>query len=191
MKKQIMVILAVGICAMGLSGCKSPKGKTLTEKRAYVRQMRSDALEHLFSLDSNMRGEIAKAPGYAVFDAVQTQFIISSTGNGYGIVRDNKTGHDTYMSAFGLGAGLGVGIKGYRVVVIFKDGNVMREFVDKGWVFGAHGTADVKAGEKGASASGSAAFDSRLKILTFTDTGFMVGASVRGAKAWKDKKLNY
>ena len=66
----------------------------------------------------------------------------------------------------------------------------MNEFLEKGWVFGASGTADAKLDEDGASASGSAAFDDRMKIYTFTDKGIMAGASLRGVKVWKDKKLN-
>lgn len=190
MKKQIMTILAVGVSATMFSGCLSPKGKTVFEKRAYVQKMRSDALKDLFRLDPAMQGEIANAPGYAVFDAIQTQFLITSTGNGYGIAKDNRTGRDTYMSAFGLGAGFGLGIKGHRMIAIFKDREVMREFVEEGWVFGTTGAADAKVDEEGGSATGTAAFDSRIKIVTITDTGLMLAANVRGGKVWKDKELN-
>jgi hypothetical protein len=173
-----------------LIGCASPKGSTGREKRTYVQNMRSDALRQLYRLESNARAEIANSPGYGVFDAVQSQFLITTTGNAYGIVHDNLNNKDTYMSAFSAGAGFGAGIKGFRAVVVFKDRSVMREFVDKGWVFGASGTADAKSGGEGETVSAAAAFDDRLKIYTFTDTGLMAGASLRGVKVWKDKKLN-
>ena len=94
-------------------------------------------LNQLYSSKPEARSEIDNAPGYAVFDAVQTQVLITSSGNAYGIVRDNQTGKDTYMSAFSAGGGIGAGIKSFRAVVIFNDQEVMNEVVNKGWVFGA------------------------------------------------------
>ena len=94
------------------------------------------------------------------------------------------------MKAFSGGAGLGLGIKSYRAIVVFKDRDVMDEFVNKGWVFGAHGTADAMNKGDGATTSGAASFDSRLKIYTFTKSGLMAGASLRGVKVWKNKDLN-
>ena len=65
------------------------------------------------------------------------------------------------------------------------------QFVEEGRVFGASATAAAKAGESGAATGGAAAFDDRLKVHTFTETGIMAGASPRGAKVWKDDKLNW
>ena len=178
------------ICLL-LSACAAPKGDTNIDKRAYVRGMRAGALETLYRLAPQAVAEVEMAPGYAVFDTIQSQILISSTGNGYGIARDNGTGRDTYMSALGFGAGLGVGVKSHKVVVIFRDREVLRQFVEEGWVFGASGTAAAKVGESGAATSGAAAFDDRLKIYTFTETGIMAGVSLRGAKVWKDDRLNY
>lgn len=190
-KTTYLFLLAVLIITTStLTGCASPKGSTAFDKRAYAQDMRSKALLQLYSHEPGARTEIAAAPGYAVFEAVQTQILITSTGNAYGIVRDNQTGADTYMSAFSAGAGFGVGIKGFRAIVVFKNRAIMNEFIDKGWVFGASGTADAKSGDDGATASGVTAFDDRMKVYTFTDTGLMAGASLRGVKVWKDKELN-
>jgi lipid-binding SYLF domain-containing protein len=125
-----------------------------------------------------------------VFEAVQAQLLITSTGNAYGVVHDNQTGEDIYMSAFSAGAGFGAGIKNFRAVVIFEDREIMNDVVNKGWVFGATGTADATTDAEGATVSGAASFDDRLKVYTFTDKGLMAGASLRGVKVWKDEKLN-
>lgn len=66
----------------------------------------------------------------------------------------------------------------------------MNEFLDKGWVFEATGTADATTDSEGATISGAAAFDERMKVYTFSDKGLMAGASLRGVKVWKDEKLN-
>jgi lipid-binding SYLF domain-containing protein len=186
----LMLLCVPFITASVLTGCASPKGFTVTDKREYVQNMRSKALNQLYSLEPGARSEISSAPGYAVFEAVQTQVLITSLGNASGIVRDNQTGADTYMSAFSAGAGFGLGIKGFRAVVVFKDQPIMNEFVDKGWVFGVSGTADAKSGSEGITASGAIVFDDRLKVYTFTDSGLMAGASLRGVKVWKKEELN-
>ena len=134
--------------------------------------------------------KLPNSAGYAVFEAVQTQFIITTSGNAYGIVRDNQTGKDTYMSAFSAGGGFGAGIKSFRAIIIFKERSIMNELVDKGWVFGGSGTADATSGGEGASTSGAMPFDDRMKVYTFTDTGLMAGASLRGVKVWKNEELN-
>ncbi len=190
-KTTYLLLLAVLISTIStLSGCASPKGSTALEKRGFAQNMRSEALDQLYSYEPGAKREIAKAPGYAVFEAVQTQFLITSTGNAYGIVRDNRSGKDTYMSAFSGGAGFGLGVKGFRATVVFKDRAVMDDFIEKGWVFGASATADATPRGEGASSSGMVTFDKRLKVYTFTDKGLMAGASLRGVKVWKDKKLN-
>ena len=193
MKTKIttLVLLAVLIVTTStLTGCTSPEGSTGMDKRMSVQDMRSKALLQLYGHQPGARSEIANAPGYAVFEAVQTQILITSTGNAYGIVRDNQTGEDTYMSAFSGGAGFGLGVKGFRAIVVFKDRATMNEFVNKGWVFGVTGTADAKSETKGGSASGAMAFGEGMKVYTFTDKGLMAGASLRGVKVWKDEKLN-
>jgi lipid-binding SYLF domain-containing protein len=190
-KTTYLLLLAVLMSTIStLSGCASPKGSTGMEKRVYTQNMRNEAVAQLYQLEPGARSEIAAAPGYAVFEAVQTQILITSAGNAYGIVHDNQTSADTYMSAFSGGAGFGLGVKGFLAIVVFKDRAIMNEFIDKGWVFGASGTADAKSGDDGASASGTMTFDDRMKVYTFTDTGLMAGASLRGVKVWKDKKLN-
>jgi len=191
MKMTCTLLLAVLIGAMStLSGCATPKGKSVSEKRISARHMSSEALSQLYTHAPDARQEIAAASGYGVFSAIQTQTLIGSTGNAYGIVRDNLTGIETHMKAFSAGAGLGAGIKSFRAVVAFKDRKVMEQFVKQGWVFGASATADAMNKREGVSVSGAAAFDGRLKIYTFTASGLMAGGSLRGVKVWKNKELN-
>lgn len=191
MKARFYVIMMACVVSLVMfSGCASPKGETAFDKQGHVQDMRSEALEILYSKEPALKGEVANAPGYAVLDLVQTQFLITSFGNGYGVVRDNLSGRDTYMSAFGLGAGLGVGVKGYRALIIFEDREVMHKFVEDGWAFSASGTADAKVDDTGGSVSGAAAFTSGLKVRVFTSTGLMLGGSLRGGKVWKDDDLN-
>jgi lipid-binding SYLF domain-containing protein len=190
MKTKATSVLLLAVLMSTLTGCAAPKGKTVLAKRASAQNMVGEALYQLYRLDPTARREVTTAPGYAVFEAIQTQILISSTGNAYGIVRNNLTGGETHMKAFSAGAGFGAGIKNFRAIVVFKDPAIMEEFVNKGWVFGAHGTADAMYKGGGGTASGVTTFDGRMKVYTFTESGLMAGVSLRGVKVWKNKELN-
>jgi len=171
-------------------GCASPKGETSGEKRNYVDNMAAGSLAKLHVFKPETRDVIASAPGYAVFDAVQTMVLITSTGNGYGLVHNNRTGEDHYMSAFGLGAGLGVGIKAQRIIIVFEDEQMINKFITDGWVFGASGTATAAAVNVEQEAVGNTFFKDGMRTYTFTENGLMAGVSLRGGKVWPNKELN-
>jgi lipid-binding SYLF domain-containing protein len=178
--------------AVGPVEIKCPDAKTeyLIFTKHYVQNMRTETLRELYAIKPEVRHEILSSAEYAVFDTFQSQIIITSLGNGYGIIRNNRTNKDTYMSAFGLGAGLGVGVQKHHVIVIFKDEEIINEMIDKGWTFGTSGTAAVKLDEDYKAVTGSTPFSKRMKTYAFTDKGIMLGVSPRRSKIWKDKKLN-
>jgi lipid-binding SYLF domain-containing protein len=92
-----------------------------------------------------------------------------------------------------LGGGVGMGAKDLSVVFIFKNAEVMKEFVDKGWQFGGEADATAKAGDKGDAAALEGAVDTGgnlFEIYQMTDKGIALQATVAGTKYWKDKKLN-
>jgi len=178
--------------AFGLTwgGCVKAKGKTSYEKRAYVQNMRSETLRKLYTLKPEVEHEIATAAGYGVFDAFQSQIIITSFGNGYGVIHNNRTHKDTYMSTFGLGAGYGLGAQKHQIIVVFENEEIINKMIDKGWTLGASGTAAAKLEDDQSAATGSVPFVDGMKIYSFTDKGVMLGVSLRGSKIWKDKDLN-
>jgi hypothetical protein len=48
-----------------------------------------------------------------------------------------------------VGVGLGVGRKDYRAVFVFKNRQVLQDFVEYGWDFGDQADAAAKAGAQG------------------------------------------
>lgn len=88
------------------------------------------------------------------------------------------------------GLGLGLGVKDYRVVLVFKNKETMTKFVNSGWEFGAHADAAAKAGDKGAEASGEDDISSNIEVFSMTEAGLALQATVAGTKYWKDDSLN-
>ena len=184
MRRLIVMILSVLIVA----GCVTTRG-TPDERRAAIREMRTDVLTELYRQKSSARAELAAAPGYGVFSNANVNVILASFGGGFGVVRNNATGADTFMKMGEIGVGLGAGVKDYRLVFVFHDAQTMQHFVDKGWAFGGQADAAAKAGEQGAAVGGEAILDD-VTVYQLTESGLALQATVKGTKYWKDTTLN-
>ncbi len=178
---------------IGLSGCRATggaEGDSPDEQRSTIQSQRAATLNELYAAKPETRAKVQNAAGHGFFSNVNVNLLLLSTENGYGVVRDNKTGKDTYMKMASGGVGVGAGVKDYRAVMIFNDANMLRQFVESGWDFGGQADASAKTGEKGATAGESAAVGGGLEVYQFTEKGLALQATVQGAKYWPDEKLN-
>ena len=196
---RVPLDLAWGHCLslLGLVGlvltivsCATPQGSTIPEKRNAVRQMQQATLAEFYAAKPDMRARLPQAAGYGVFSNRGSGLLLLSTGNGYGIVTDNSTRKETIMRMAQVGVGLGVGMKDYRVVFVFHDPQVLAQFVDQGWDFGAQADAAAKTGEQGGAASEAVSATPGMEIYQFTETGLALRAGLAGTKYWKDADLN-
>jgi len=154
------------------AGLFGPKGDTDAEKRETVRKQRDEMLEELYRSKPDLKNRIKKAAGYATFKQSDVNLFLLASGNGYGVLVDNKTGKETFMRVASLGGGLGLGVKDIRVVFIFKDAKVMKNFVDEGWQFGGKADAAAKYEDTGVSA------EQNVKAnVNFTDGTVAAGSS--------------
>ncbi|MFT5312302.1 MAG: lipid-binding SYLF domain-containing protein [Paraglaciecola sp.] len=173
---------------LAVSGCASNKA-TIPEQRMAVLTMSEQVLSELFAIKPSVQAQISQAAGYGVFDNANVNLLIASFGGGYGVVKDNTTGQQTYMKMAEAGLGLGAGVKDFRVVFIFHNNDVLKRFVDQGWAFGAQADAAAKAGDKGAAIGGEVTVDN-ITIYQLTKSGLALQATVKGTKYWQDDTLN-
>jgi lipid-binding SYLF domain-containing protein len=173
-----------------LVSCATPKGVTKQEQRNYVLKMKDETLAKLYAQKPETKGMIKKAAGYGVFSNIGTYIFLLAGGSGYGVVVNNSTGQKTYMKMRSVGFGLGMGVKDFRAIFIFKNKEVLNEFLEKGWEFGGQTDAAAKSGDKGGAASGEAYIETGIIIYELTETGVALQATVAGTKFWKDKDLN-
>ena len=185
--------MKIGLCflaiAFMLSSCSTTGGNTPPTKRQAILSMRDKVLSELYKEHPQARTEIASAPGYAVFSNANIYLIFVSLGEGHGVVKDNKTGKNTFMKMGKVGIGLGLGLTDFRAIFIFNKRSVMEEFVNKGWEFGGQADAAAKASEQGHAVGGEAVF-SDITIYQLTESGLALQATVQGTKYWKDDDLN-
>jgi lipid-binding SYLF domain-containing protein len=185
--KKLYLLIILGIF---VAGCATPKGVTTSDRRDYVNKMKNETLTDLYKIKPHTKDMIKKSSGYGVFSNIGSYFFLLSTGSGYGIVVDNASGKKTYMKMAQVGAGLGLGIKDIRLVFIFRNKQVMHDFVEKGWEFGGQADAAAKSGEKGAAVGGEMYIEQDIMIYQLTEAGVALQATVAGTKYWKDKELN-
>ena len=151
--------------------------------------MRQEVLNDIYKEKPAVRGEVQKAPGYAVFSNVNVNLIFFSASGGYGMVVNNSNGAKTYMKMGEAGIGLGAGVKDFRALFIFESKAVMERFINTGWQFGGHADAAAKAGDKGAAVSAEGFIDG-IKVYQLTESGIALQATVKGTKYWRDDSLH-
>lgn len=194
MKLQTLSLAAIVM----LAGC-SAQGDTASQQRASIQKMRSETLNKLYALQPEARSDIQHAKGYAVFANNSSKILLFGFGSGYGVVRNKATGKDTYMKMTQGGAGLGMGIKQQRTVLVFHDKAALETFIRQGYMVGADANAAAKYDDKGiapiaASTSGvasdTASLPSKVNVYDLTEKGLAAQAMINGYKYWPDAALN-
>ncbi|MCS3601934.1 lipid-binding SYLF domain-containing protein [Buttiauxella sp. BIGb0471] len=186
------------IAVLAMAGC-SAKGDTASQQRNSIQHMRIDTLSKLYKIHPEARSEILNSKGYAVFSNNSSKIFVFGFGSGYGVVKDLKTGKDTYMKMAQAGAGVGIGVKQLRTVLVFNDSKALSDFVKNGYIVGADANAAAKYDDKGlpavsASASavapGTISVPKPVDVYEITEKGLAAQAMVNGYKYWPDDTLN-
>lgn len=176
------------IFALVLAGC-SAQGNNPAEQRADIQKMRTSVLQAVYKESPGARVKVGSSAGYAVFSNAQINLLFVAAGGGYGVVKDNRTGKNTYMEMGEAGIGLGLGVKDFRAVFVFHTHEALNRFVEDGWAFGAEADAAAKSNNKGAQAAGGVSLGD-ITVYQLTENGLALQATVKGTKYWKNDSLN-
>ena len=183
---MIAAFAAAMTFAVGVSSAKDSPD----EQRAKTRKMASAVLAELYKLQPASRAAIQKSAGYAVFDNMGTNLLVVSTGRGSGIAVNSKTKQETFMKMISAGAGLGMGVKDYRVIFVFETEPALAKFMDSGWAGEAQADAAAKAGASGGAYSGATMVAPGVWVYQITKNGLALQLTLQGTKYSKNDKLN-
>ncbi|MEZ4485039.1 MAG: hypothetical protein R2864_10755 [Syntrophotaleaceae bacterium] len=86
------ILLSLGIVLILSNSAATTAGNTKAEKRQAILNMKNDVLTDLYKVKPDVRSQISKAPGYAVFSNANVYIIFASVGGGHGVVINNRTG---------------------------------------------------------------------------------------------------
>lgn len=178
--------LAVILLAMGVSSAKD----TPDEKRKKTRKMASQTLQDLYKLHPAAKVSIQKSAGYAVFNNLGTNLLLLSTARGAGIAVNSRTKQETFMKMISGGAGLGLGIKDYRVIFAFENDKALAHFLDSGWSGSGQVDAAAKTEKSGGAYSGATMVEPGVWVYQITKKGLALQATLQGTKYYKDDDLN-
>ena len=103
---------------------------------------------------------------------------------------NRKTNRETFMKMISAGAGLGVGVKDYRVIFFFENEQALARFLDSGWSGSAQTDAAAKAGKSGAAYSGAVEVAPGVWVYQITKNGLALQLTLQGTKYYKDDDLN-
>ncbi len=158
--------------------------------RQEILESRDQIIKRLYKENPGAKKKIARSVGYATFSNIGVNVIFISAGGGSGVVHNNATGKNTYMSMASGGIGFGLGVKDFRAVFIFYTEEALKRFVDKGWDFSGQADAAAKSGKKGAEGSVAATVISGVEVYQMTENGIALQATLQGTKYWKNDDLN-
>jgi len=205
------VVLVLVLVFLVPVACAKPRGVTNEQKRNYVRTMRDETLPRFYEANPGLRAQVANAPGYAVFSNVSMKIMVVSTGHGYGIVVDRRTGRETFMRQITAGGGMGMGLKDMRGLFIFHSRGAMQSFIESGLEVGGQAEVAATADDMGVSAGTHAAASESgaagtlggrgggtlaegagegFSVYRLTEAGAAASVTLEGTKYYKDDSLN-
>ena len=160
------------------------------KKRDALLKMRDDALDDFYATKPEIKAEVAKAVGYAVFDGSQVNIVLFVGGLGGGVLVDNGTGKETFMRMKRAGTGPGLGYKKFRQLMVFRDRSLFDKFKSLGADVGASADATMKIGGKGVAVDPNVSFNPLLSVYQITDRGALLQANWGGVAYLPDAELN-
>lgn len=185
----LSVLLFVGALLAG--GPVEAKEASKEQERADdIRKMAQETLSLLYSVQPNAKKAIQNAAGYAVFRNFGMKIFVAGGGTGKGLAVNNATKKETFMKMAEIQAGLGMGIKKFRLVWVFETKKALNTFVNSGWELSGQATAAAQAGGQGAAFAGAMSIAPGVWLYQLTDEGLALELTAKGTKYYKDGKLN-
>ena len=182
----------LGVCALLLVNSLAQAADTGKE-RAEIRKASAKVLADLYKAKPSARKVVESAAGYATFTNFGMKLFVAGGGTGKGMaVRKGADGgrQEVFMKMAEVQAGLGIGIKKFKLVFVFDSPAAFDRFVSSGWEASAQADAAAKAGDKGGAAAGAVTVAPGVKLYQLTENGLALQATIQGTKYFKDDDLN-
>jgi lipid-binding SYLF domain-containing protein len=193
--KTVLAVTVAGTFLIGSIFSVAPvwaakKGATKAQKQAEIRKTANETLNRLYKLQPTSKGAIERAAGYAVFSNFGMKIFFAGGGSGKGIAVNNTTKKETFMKMLEVQAGLGMGVKKFRLVWLFETQEALGNFINSGWELGSQATASAQYDDKGAGLAGAVAISKGVWLYQITDDGLALELTAKGTKYYKDGDLN-
>ena len=177
-------------CAVPVVPSWAATEEEIKQEKTEISKIAKETLARLYKLQPTAKKAVSESAGYAVFSNFGTKIFIVGGGGGKGIAVDQKTQKETFMKMVELQAGLGLGIKKFRLVWVFENRKDLTDFINSGWEFGGQTTAAAKLGDEGGAFAGAMSVSPGVWIYQMTEDGLALELTAKGTKYYKDDDLN-
>ncbi|NMG67130.1 hypothetical protein GPA19_19500 [Azoarcus indigens] len=178
--------------ALLLLATASPTAQAADEaaqQRAEIHRMCDEALSTLYAARPTARTIVARSAGYGCFSGFGVSLLLGGAG-ARGMVRDNASGEVVYMNMGQASAGLDIGIKDYREVLVFRDRETIQRFVESGWQIAGTANATLRVSDRGLASEITEALRDPIAIYPMTRAGLAAGVAAGGRRYWRDEQIN-
>lgn len=186
----VTVFLSLFSLMIAVAPLLAVTNKQIEQQKTDIKKVANDTLERLYKMHPSTREAIRKAAGYAVFNNFGLKILFAGGGTGKGLAVDNQTKKQTYMKMVEVQAGLGMGIKKFRLVWVFEYKSDFDRFISSGWEFGGQATVAAQASGEGGAFAGALSVSPGVWLYQLTDDGLALELTAKGTKYYKDDKLN-
>src|SRR5215831_2844054 len=187
---KVSRFLTALVCLLAIASLSAAADDKEKEK-AEIRKMSQDTLARLYKAQPSAKAAVEKGFGYAVFSNTGVKILFGGSGNGEGVAVNNQSKAETFMKMFEVQAGLGFGVKKFKVIFVFENQKAFDGFVNSGWEFGGQTSAAAKTSpEKGGSMEGAASVSDGVWMYQMTDKGLALELTGKGTKYSKNDDLN-
>ena len=186
------VVIGTALAASGFGGSTwaEMSAKDKDKARADVRKASSATLSALYKAVPASKKVVDDSAGYATFSNFGMKILVAGSGSGKGVAVNKKSKNETFMKMIEVQAGLGFGVKKFRLIWVFASEDSLNKFINSGWETGGQATAGAKAGGKGDAYQGAIQVSPGVWIYQLTDTGVALELTAKGTKYYKDEDLN-
>ena len=181
-------VVALSLAVLGSAPLAAAPSKEA--QRADVRKSSQKVLKELYRVSPSARKAVASAAGYAVFSNFGMKILFAGGGAGSGVAVNNATKAETFMKMAEVQAGLGFGVKKFRVIFVFETASALASFIDSGWEFGGQATAAATYDNKGSAYQGAMSVSPGVWMYQLTDEGLALELTGKGTKYYKNDELN-
>ena len=172
------IILSLLLLSL-LGGCAtSIPVEERAQKREEIKQVAQETINTLTADDPALQTAIDASAGYFVAQVSAVSAPVVGGGFGIGVLYDKENGTRTYMDVRRYDLGMGLGVRKFRLLLVFNNREALDEFRRGGWDRGI-GT-EMAAGTTGAATAAVTRTDKfDFSVHFLTETGVHLAASLR------------
>jgi len=176
----VLRLTAIILLGLTVASCGSTyRFMSTDEKRSFLLSLEKRTLSDLVEKSPEVQSEIDTAVGHAVLSIRLAKIPFIGAGDGIGVVTNAGTGERSYLKVGRLDVGGGLGVREYRLVVLFTEEDALKKLASGKLELRAGAEVGAKETEIGTGAGGISGSRKKGYVLyQLADTGISATLTV-------------